>query len=135
MNGAKVTQIEVSVKKDSRGILRACEAEKETSISYKRYFIIKNVKGGKRGGHAHKYTDQIIDCIQGKFILRTVYNNREKIFTLNQDTKPINLPKMTWVEMTEISEDCIILVLSSDSYNMSNSIREFSEYTKYCENE
>ena len=49
---------------DHRGNLTSVEIFKETGIKYKRFFLIYNVKGGKRGGHAHKYTDQVLKIIK-----------------------------------------------------------------------
>ena len=119
------------VNSDSRGVLTACEISKLTNISFQRYFVISHVIGGMRGGHAHKFTHQVIDCLSGSFLLSAEYNNTAHKFYMNQSSNPIFTPALTWVDMTNISSDCIILVLSSDEYNISNSIRNYTEFCDY----
>ena len=124
----KVKFINNNINKDPRGILTSVEAFQQTRIKYLRYFIIRDIKGGTRGGHAHKETDQII---QGSILLKFQYFDKKDSYKLNQNSKPIFLPKLTWVEMSEITEDAIILVLSSDEYNIKNSIRDIDNYNSY----
>ncbi len=127
-----VGEINISTHIDSRGTLKACEVEKETGLNFKRFFIIRDVVGGRRGGHAHKYTDQVIQCLNGQFTLKTILNGNSETFKLGSEANPIYLPRMTWVEMVDITADCIILVLSSDSYAIESSIRNYDEFVA-CE--
>jgi hypothetical protein len=116
---------------DERGTLTSVELSKMTGKVFKRFFLISNVKGGERGGHAHIYTDQVLKVIEGNMVL--IYENKsEKINKfLNKLSPPIYLPKLTWVEMQDISEDALILVLSSDVYNFKNSLRTYHDYKKF----
>ena len=118
---------------DSRGTLTAIEAYKETGIVYKRFFLINNVKGGIRGGHAHKHTDQIIKIIKGSMKLVYQHYGEKGSFEVNEKSKPIFLPKLTWIEMINISCDAIILVLSSDEYNISESLRDKNQFISYIQ--
>lgn len=117
--------------KDNRGSLIAVEAYKETGIVYKRFFLIQDIKGGVRGGHAHKYTDQILKVIKGSLTINYQYFAQEESIKLNLNSRPIFFPKLTWIEMTEIKEETIILVLSSDEYNIENSIRDKKKFLDY----
>jgi len=116
---------------DERGTLTSVELSKFTGKVFKRFFLISNVKGGERGGHAHLYTDQVLKVIEGNMVL--IYeNNTEKISKfLNKLSPPVYLPKLTWVEMQDISKDALILVLSSDAYNFKNSLRNYNDYKKF----
>ena len=59
-------------------------------------------------------------------------NNSGKISKfLDKLSPPVYLPKLTWVEMQDISEDALILVLSSDEYNFKNSLRTYNDYKKF----
>lgn len=119
---------------DNRGSLSSVEAFKETGIYYKRFFLIENIKGGQRGGHAHKNTDQILKIIKGSMNLYFKNLNEEGFLNINENSKPIFLPKLTWIEMNKISSDAIILVLSSDEYNMKESLREKNEFLEFISN-
>lgn len=116
---------------DSRGNLTSVEVFKETGINYKRFFIIDNIKGGKRGGHAHKYTDQVLKIIRGSMNLYYKNLKEEGSFYMNENSMPIFIPKLTWIEMNQISSDAIILVLSSDEYNIKESLREKNEFLDF----
>ena len=128
---SKVRFINNVVNDDSRGTLTAVEAFKETGIMYKRFFLINNVKGGKRGGHAHKFTDQILKVIKGSMTLDFKYFKEEGSFKINEESMPVFLPKLTWIEMKNISSDAIIFVLSSDEYNIDESLRDENQFHKY----
>ena len=127
----KPVNLNIINNEDERGILTACEIYKQTNCLFKRFFIISNIIGGKRGGHAHKYTDQVIHCVQGNFILELEYNNINMVYHLDQSSSAVFTPALTWVDMTNISNDCIILVLSTDEYNIRNSLRSYREYKEY----
>ena len=116
---------------DKRGILNAVELFSQTGEIYKRYFIISNVKGGKRGGHAHIYTDQVLKMIQGSMILKYEKDKFSNEVELDNSCPPIYLPRLTWIEKNNISIDAIILVISSNEYNIKNSIRTYDKYKKY----
>ena len=62
-----------------------------------------------------------------------IYEKNSEKFSkfLNKKSQPVYLPKLTWVEMHEISEDALILVLSSDEYNFKNSLRTYHDYKKF----
>lgn len=119
--------------RDSRGLLSAYEVTEMTGVKFERYFVISNITGGQRGGHAHKYTHQVIDCVSGSFILNAMYSGCKYRFELNAESPAVFTPAMTWVEMNDITEDCSILVISSDRYNIENSIRTIDEYNTYCQ--
>ena len=123
--------IDSSKNTDNRGTLTSIEAFKETGKKYKRFFLIDYVKGGKRGGHAHKYTDQILKIIRGSMELYFKNFQEEGSIKINEDSKPIFLPKLTWIEMNKITSDAIIFVLSSDEYNIEESIREKDIFLDY----
>lgn len=116
---------------DPRGVLSACEVTKETGITFQRFFTISDVIGGSRGGHAHKFTHQVITCIYGSFTLSLKYKGVSFSYLLDKDSPPVFLPALTWVDMIDISSDCIILVLSSDEYDINNSLRSFEEYCTF----
>ena len=124
-------ELSTTTNSDSRGVLVACEVSKITNVTFERFFIISDVIGGIRGGHAHKFTHQIIHCLSGSFLLSTEYNRSVCDFHMNKSSSPVFTPALTWVDMTNISSDCKILVLSSDEYNISNSLRNYDDYCEY----
>lgn len=66
--------------------------------------------------------------LQGSMRLSWIHYLEKGVELLNADTRPLYLPSMTWVDMDRISSNSIIFVLSSDSYNITSSIRSLDEY-------
>ena len=116
---------------DIRGELSAVELTKLTGKYFKRYFIISNIKGGERGGHAHIHTDQVLKMIKGSMNLYYETKDDNKSINLNYLSAPIYLPRLTWVEMKKITFDAIILVISSDEYNIKNSLRSYKDFKNH----
>jgi dTDP-4-dehydrorhamnose 3,5-epimerase-like enzyme len=115
---------------DERGVLSVCEITQLTGIAFKRFFVISDVRNGMRGGHAHRYTQQVLQCIQGSLTLSLEHNHIKYEYKLSKCSSPILLPCLTWTEMHEITNNCIILVLCSDKYNINNSIRTYAEFSE-----
>ena len=125
------TFLKENINLDERGMLSSVEAYKETGCLFKRYFLIKNIIGGKRGGHAHKFTDQIIKLIDGSMNIKYENNFETKLININNDSPPIFFPRLTWIEMNDIDIKSTILVLATDEYDINNSLRTYSEFKEY----
>ena len=116
---SSVRFIESNLNKDSRGLLTSVEAFRETGILYKRFFIIQDVMGGIRGGHAHKYTDQILTLVKGTLNIKYQYFDEIGNLELNNKSKPIFFPKLTWIEMSKIKRESIPFRIVYLIYNYS----------------
>ena len=113
---------------DERGILSVCEITQLTGIVFERFFVISDVKNGVRGGHAHRFTEQVLQCLQGSLTLSLEHNKVKYKYKLSKGQSPILLPMLTWTEMHEITTDCLILVVCSDKYDFNNSIRTYADF-------
>lgn len=114
---------------DERGGLVAIEANQHISFDIKRiYYIFAASKDKPRGFHAHKDLKQLAICLHGqcRFILDDGHNKEE--VTLNSPTQGLIIESMTWREMHDFSEDCVLLVLASEHYDESDYIRSYDEF-------
>lgn len=116
---------------DSRGSLVALEAQKTIPFDVKRvYYIFGTQKGVSRGFHAHKNLKQVAVCVTGK--CKMVLDNgkqREEIW-LDSPTTGLLIEDLTWREMHDFSEDCVLLVLASEHYDESDYIRDYDKFKK-----
>jgi len=90
----------------------------------KRVFYIYGVDSSVRGGHRHHKTIQAAICIQGSC---TIYNNDNHIeenFLLNSPDKCLILNPHDWHEMFDFSEDAILMVFASESFDPQDYIYE-----------
>lgn len=114
---------------DERGGLVAIEANQHIPFDIKRiYYIFAASKDKPRGFHAHKDLKQLAICLHGqcRFILDDGHNKEEVI--LNSATQGLIIESMTWREMHDFSEDCVLLVLASEHYDESDYIRSYDEF-------
>jgi dTDP-4-amino-4,6-dideoxygalactose transaminase len=82
-----------------------------------------------RGFHAHKKCEQILIPIQGSFTLNIEFYNGDKIkHFLNNDNIGIHIPLLTWLNMEDFSDDCIIIVICSYKYDEEEYIRNYGDY-------
>lgn len=86
------------------------------------YFITKAV--GKRGGHRHIKTIQGLVCVSGA--CSVFYDNGETsgVVELDSAKKLLILDPKDWHTMQDFSEDCVLLVISSEHYDRNDYIDE-----------
>ena len=116
---------------DERGGLVSIEANQHIPFDIKRiYYIFAASKDKPRGFHAHKDLKQLAICLHGqcRFILDNGVDREEVL--LNSPTQGLIIESMTWREMHDFSEDCVLLVLASEHYDESDYIRDYQEFLK-----
>ena len=114
---------------DERGSLIAVENNKEIPFKIKRiYYIFNTQKNVSRGFHAHKKLKQVAICVKGKCrIVLDDGKNQESVW-LDSPEKGLLIQDLTWREMHDFSNDCVLLVLASELYNESDYIRDYDEF-------
>ncbi|PSV46790.1 sugar 3,4-ketoisomerase [Photobacterium indicum] len=114
---------------DDRGSLISLEEGINIPFEIKRVYYIFDTKSGvSRGYHAHKNLEQVVVCVKGscRFILDDG-DSKEEV-TLNRPDVGLYIDNMTWREMHEFSEDCVLVVLASNIYDESDYIRDYQEF-------
>ena len=116
---------------DLRGALTSIEGEHcDIPIDIKRIFFMHHVVDN-RGGHAHIDTDQIIIGISGSFKLK-LFDGKEIVeFLMNDCTKGIYVPRLTFTDMYDFTDDAICLVLANTHYDMGKSLRSMDAFMSY----
>ena len=115
---------------DQRGGLVAIESNQSIPFEIKRLYYIFNTTNQSRGFHAHIDLKQVAVCVKGscRFILDNGHTREE--VTLNSPTQGLYIDALTWREMHDFSEDCVLLVLASEHYDESDYIRDYQEFLK-----
>ena len=131
MNLGNVKWIQVNTHVDERGSLSAVESLAGVPFEIKRIFYMHNIVAGEdRGGHAHLETDQYAIALHGSMKVRVSDGVSSKVFLLNSPSWGIYLPKLTWTDLYDFSDDAVCLVLASTHYDRSKSLRTWTEYLK-----
>jgi dTDP-4-dehydrorhamnose 3,5-epimerase-like enzyme len=115
---------------DKRGFLTSIEQIRNVPIEINRIFYMHHITED-RGGHAHIDTDQIIIAISGSFKLKVFDGANEDIYLLNDCTKGIFTPRMTFCELYDFSPNAVCLVLANTFYDIKKSLRSRCEYLSF----
>ncbi|WP_151725852.1 WxcM-like domain-containing protein [Acinetobacter radioresistens] len=115
---------------DQRGGLVAIESNQSIPFEIRRLYYIFNTTNQSRGYHAHIDLKQVAVCVQGscRFILDNGHVREEVI--LSSPTQGLYIEALTWREMHDFSDDCVLLVLASEHYDESDYIRNYQEFLK-----
>ena len=115
---------------DQRGGLVAIESNQSIPFEIKRLYYIFNTTNQSRGFHAHIDLKQVAVCVKGscRFILDNGHVREEVI--LSSPTQGLYIEALTWREMHDFSDDCVLLVLASKHYDESDYIRDYQEFLK-----
>lgn len=107
---------------DDRGNLIAID--KEIPFSIKRVYFIYNVPSFDivRAGHAHKKNIQALISIKGSCLISIPKKEQEVL--LDHPSKCHILAPEDWHELKYFSNDCILLVLASEHYDLEDYVDE-----------
>jgi UDP-2-acetamido-3-amino-2,3-dideoxy-glucuronate N-acetyltransferase len=116
---------------DERGSLVFAEVDQFLPFVPKRFFVVHSVPSSKvRGEHAHKKLHEFVVALKGSVKIVVTNNDGEREFVLDNPTKGLHIPPMTWRILSEYSPDAILLVLASDKYDPDDYIRDLREFRK-----
>lgn len=122
--------IDLKTNSDPRGALTSVEELFDIPIDIKRIFYMHHVTED-RGGHAHKDTDQVVIPISGSFKIKLFDGKENKIFQMDDCTKALYIPRLTFTDLYDFSPDAVCLVLANTHYDMSKSLRSMEAYMLY----
>lgn len=120
---------------DARGDLISLESTKEIPFEIKRlYYIFDTQKDVIRGLHAHKELKQVAIVLKGscRFLLDDGVNKESII--LSSAHQGLLIDSCLWREMSDFSEDCVLIVLASAQYDENDYIRDYNEFLKMAKN-
>lgn len=113
------------------GYLSFAEESRSIPFEIKRIYYIYGVeKNAIRGKHAHKKTQQILFCISGSVKIVLDNGSERESVVLREPNHGIILDRMMWHEMTEFSDDAILLTLASEYYDENDYIRSYRAFIK-----
>ncbi len=131
MKNQGLKKINFNFVKDTRGFLSSIEGDSCIPFKIKRVFYIHQVpKNISRGGHAHRYTNQVLIALSGQVKVICSSGRDSHFIELNNPNQGLLIPQMTWTDLSKFSEGSICLVLADTHYNISHSIRDWDSFLK-----
>lgn len=122
--------INLRTNSDPRGALTSIEEIQDIPIEIKRIFYMHQVVED-RGGHAHKDTDQVVIPISGSFKIKLYDGKDTEYFDMNDCTKALYIPRLTFTDLYDFTTDAVCLVLANTHYDMGMSLRSMDSYMSY----
>lgn len=117
---------------DSRGNLTLVEKGKEIPFSIERAYWIHGVpEGEERGKHANKISYQYLIAVNGSVDIILEDKNGRHTHHLNSKDKGLLVPPLTWNELVNFSNDAVLLVFASHSYDTQTYINSYDEFLQY----
>jgi dTDP-4-dehydrorhamnose 3,5-epimerase-like enzyme len=114
---------------DDRGGLVSLELNNNIPFDIKRvYYIFDTLSDVTRGRHAHKRLRQLTVAVKGscRFLLDDGNNKLEIV--LNCASQGLYIGPGVWREMSDFSDDCVLLVLADDIYDEADYIRDYQQF-------
>jgi len=121
--------IQYPVLTEPTGNLGVVELGKEFNFNIKRAFFLRNVQSDQiRGKHSHKELKQLIICLSGSYSI--ALDNGEMVETLQMDetNQCLFLDGKVWREMSEFSDNAVMLVLCDREYRYDEVVRGYSQF-------
>lgn len=124
--------INVPLRHDDRGDLFFAQTPDHIPFAPKRVFYIMNVpEGVSRGEHAHKEAEQLLIALRGNAEIGLDDGRQSETLVLGSPDQALYVPAKTWLSLTSMSADCVMLVLTSHTYDEADYLRKYEEFKAY----
>ena len=121
--------VPLTVKGDERGGLVAIEQLRDVPFAVARvYYLFGTVAGVTRGLHAHRALQQVVVAVRGSCTMLLDDGARRDDVRLDDPALGLTLPPMVWHEMSDFSDDCVLLVLADAPYDEADYIRDYNRF-------
>ena len=108
---------------DARGHLVAATAGENVPFEIRRVFwIFGNTGGLPRAGHASTRTTELLISVAGSCRATLDGPSGVHVVTLDRPDDSLLVPPMTWLDLSDFTADCVLLVLADTEYAVENSI-------------
>ena len=114
------------------GILGVAEVSKHIGFPVHRAYYIRDVPTGQsRGAHGHKALRQCFLCLRGSVSLAITKNGRTETVRLSRPSQAAVVAAGCWRDLSDFSEDSVVIVLASDEYDEADYIRRFADFERW----
>ncbi len=97
------------------------------------YYIFGADKTVRRGFHAHRNLKQMLVCVSGECKISLDDGKVRETVILDRADKALVIDKPLWREIFDFSENSVLMVLASETYNTEDYIWDYNEFLSYLE--
>lgn len=114
---------------DARGSLCVIEGERDTDFPIARvYYIFGTQPGVARGLHAHRTLRQLAVCVRGSCAMMLDDGQTKRTVMLDSPERAVEIGAMIWHEMSDFSDDAVLMVLADQPYDEADYIRDYDVF-------
>jgi dTDP-4-amino-4,6-dideoxygalactose transaminase len=114
------------------GILGVAEVSKHIGFPVHRAYYIRDVpKGAGRGGHGHRHLRQCFLCLRGSVRLSISRSGVTDIVELSRPSQAAVVGPGCWRDLSDFSEDSVVIVLASEEYDEADYIRDHDAFLRW----
>ena len=114
------------------GILGVAEVAKHIGFPVHRAYYIRDVPAGQsRGGHGHKTLRQCFLCLRGSARLSVSGGGSTEVVELSRPSQAAVVRAGCWRDLSDFSEDSVVIVLASEEYDEADYIRNFDDFIRW----
>lgn len=118
---------------DERGELVFMEENSPIPFRIQRvYYIFNTLEGKPRGFHCHRHSEQVVICLRGQ--CRVVVDDgwQRKDVVLASPDQGVLIQGMLWREIHDLTADCLLLVLASETYDPTDYIYDYDDFISHA---
>lgn len=120
---------------DMRGSLSVAEYGKHIPFIPMRCFWVFDVPSREtRGEHAHHELHQYLICVKGSVNVVLDDGLTRTELVLDKPNLGLHIPPLVWGVQYKYSENAVLLVMASDTYDSNDYLRNYDEFVKYVAN-
>ena len=94
------------------------------------YYLYDIPSDSERGGHSHINQQEFLIAASGSFDVILNDGKATKTVTLNKPDKGLLIKQGVWRELNNFSSGAVCLVMSSDTFEESDYIRDYDDFLK-----
>jgi dTDP-3-amino-3,4,6-trideoxy-alpha-D-glucose transaminase len=130
--GSSVALVELQTIPMPNGILGVAEVSKHIGFPVHRAYYIRDVPAGAgRGGHGHRALRQCFLCLRGSVRLSVSKGGVTEVVELNRPSQAAVVGAGCWRDLSDFSDDSVVIVLASDEYDEADYIRDFGDFVRW----
>jgi len=116
--------ISLSRSSDDRGTLTPLDFEALPFVPARAFFVTDVPVGAQRGGHAHRYDEQVLVCVSGRVEVELQFGKHREVVVCEPDGRALVVERRVWFKQTYREPGTSLLVLSSQPYDPDSYIKD-----------
>ncbi|MBS0331516.1 MAG: DegT/DnrJ/EryC1/StrS family aminotransferase, partial [Proteobacteria bacterium] len=132
--GGLLRLVELQTIPMENGILGVAEVSKHIGFPIHRAYYLRDVPAGAgRGAHGHKNLRQCFLCLRGSVRLAISKAGHTEVAVLDRPNQAAVVGPGCWRDLSDFSEDSVVIVLASEEYDETDYIRRFEDFVRWDE--